>query len=401
VLYPGFTRQPARSSVSGARFLVNASSSLSNLAAVRFGTENMRTTFRFLGCFLSIGALCQASTNCSLTKDRTVGSTKAFSHPGCDAVEECCKICADNPKCAAFNYEASESKCFLQSDADDRGPAGVKPGAVSGIPNGPSPPSPSPSPSPRIMKLALSKVYHHIDPNFKCWTIDASQNREWETRNLSQNAPGNDKLYYLAKASLPGFLRFGGGGNDNFDYLFDSTGKNVRTCTNSSALTLSKQDHHCMNATWFDNFMQFAKASGAKLVFGLNIDRRVGDRGEGGPDRSGGAWDPSQAKSLIAYAIAQNYSFYGFEVRLAPYLACMNHEPSVVSSFVHASFRRSLGMSRIRLSALRLRQPTSRCCKTYWHSSTLTQCLGQRSSALISTGCILPADRHKRSWTSS
>lgn len=60
---------------------------------------------------------------------------------------------------------------------------------------------------------------------------------------------------------------------------------------------------HCLNRTWFDHLTGFAKDSGAALVFGLNIDPTVD-----------GHWDPTNAEELITYAIANDVSFYGFEL---------------------------------------------------------------------------------------
>lgn len=50
------------------------------------------------------------------------------------------------------------------------------------------------------------------DAHFKCWTIDSSDNRQFMgARAADLNDP---QLRYLAQASLPGYLRFGGTGND-------------------------------------------------------------------------------------------------------------------------------------------------------------------------------------------
>ena len=77
----------------------------------------------------------------------------------------------------------------------------------------PTPPNP-PNPSVTTAQVGISgNVYWRTDARFKSWNIDASENRGWEVRNLSQ-----PKLRYLAAASLPGYLRFGGTGNDKLIY---------------------------------------------------------------------------------------------------------------------------------------------------------------------------------------
>ena len=137
--------------------------------------------------------------------------------------------------------------------------------------------------------LSSSGVYWHTDPHFKSWNIDASPNRGWEVRNLSQ-----PKLHYLAAASLPGYLRFGGGGNDGLVYGVG----NVSSCSPGAK--------RCLNETHFRDFMAFARASTAKLIFGLNIDPRT----------HANEWDPTQARALMTYGRRHfgDDAFFAFEL---------------------------------------------------------------------------------------
>jgi heparanase 1 len=59
-----------------------------------------------------------------------------------------------------------------------------------------------------------------------------------------------------------------------------------------------------MNRTWFDNLMNFASDSTAKIVFGINIE----------PKTKSGGWDPAQARSVMEYAIKKGHTFFGFEL---------------------------------------------------------------------------------------
>eukprot|EP01052_Picozoa_sp_SAG31_P018193 SAG31_NODE_1278_length_9041_cov_3.415231_1_plen_2946_part_10 len=65
----------------------------------------------------------------------------------------------------------------------------------------------------RVDVTVKAGVVARTDPGFKCWTIDSSADRQFFTRNLS-----DPQLHYLAAASLPGYIRFGGTGNDLLRY---------------------------------------------------------------------------------------------------------------------------------------------------------------------------------------
>ena len=145
---------------------------------------------------------------------------------------------ADEEGCAAFNYEPTERLgCFFQADAlPCQGRNCSKPAAISGAIRQ----APAPSSGPAL--VSVGNVYHHTDPLFKCWNIDPSENREWETRNLSRTAPGMAKLYALAKASLPGYLRFGGGGADTFAYQIPGGPPPYLNCTGLPGVAAADSD---------------------------------------------------------------------------------------------------------------------------------------------------------------
>ena len=154
-------------------------------------------------------------------------------------------------------------------------------------------------------RVSLSGVYHHIDPKFKCWNVDPSENREWESRNLSRLAPGGEKLYALARASRPGYLRFGGGGADTFAYNIPGAPAPYLNCSALPELgraQLGKQPPHCLNSTWLLNLLDFADSSGASLIFGLDINART----------AGDKWDPTPAKALIQFATSHGHNVFGF-----------------------------------------------------------------------------------------
>ena len=191
-------------------------------------------------------------------------------------VAECCDGCQANSQCQTFTFEPSEGRCFLKNCSTDRF---FRAGAVSGLP-----PPPPPAPITPLNITASYGVVNNVSRWFKSWNIDASPNRQWETRDLS-----DPKLHFLASASEPGFLRFGGSGNDGLRY-----GVGQPCPTNG----------RCLNESHFVRFMDFSVAAGSRLVFGLNIGVRD----------SVGRWDPSDARPLIQFAITRNYTFYGFEL---------------------------------------------------------------------------------------
>ena len=160
-----------------------------------------------------------------------------------------------------------------------------------GPPAPPGPPGPPAPPAVLAATVTIGLLRHRIDPDFRCWTIDASINRGWEARNLA-----DPKLQYLAKESRPGYIRFGGSGNDGLTY---GVGRSNFSCEASAFAS------HCMNASKFESLVELGLVSGGKLVFGLNIQ-----------PQANGTWDPTQARAMMEYGIAKYGPgwVYGFEL---------------------------------------------------------------------------------------
>lgn len=258
-----------------------------------------------------------AAPKCSsIVQGRVIGSTRAFHNTAAASATACCQLCSADKRCAAFNYELDSNQCYFQADAMPCEPDTAvalqrhrncsKPSAISGVRGA----APSGGGDQGPTRVTIGDVYHRTDPRFKCWTIDPSPNREWEYNNLSRSAPGGEKLYALAKASLPGFLRFGGGGADHMAYLIPGGPPPYINCTSPGGppdtdVRLGKQPWHCLNSTWLEHLLEFADYSGAELIFGLDINSR---------DITTGQWDPAPAKSLIEFATARGHKFFGFEL---------------------------------------------------------------------------------------
>ena len=255
-----------------------------------------------------------ARATCSAPHNNTVLGDRAntFRHNRSGSFEDCCVMCAGSatpPRCVAFTFEpgtgSSPGVCFLKSSG---APVAHKPGARSGTVAAPptTPPLPPPPPPPgnvtAVVSVSRGPELNRIDDGFKTWNIDASPNRGWDRRDLS-----NPTLRSLGRLSRPGYLRFGGAGNDGLNYALDMAAPG--STGNGCAAGASR----CLNRTWVDNLCGFAEASGARLVFGLNVNVRKGTGAIGdGPGE--GVWDPAEARAMIKYAIGANHSFWGFEL---------------------------------------------------------------------------------------
>ena len=107
--------------------------------------------------------------------------SKAFARKSTRSYTACCKFCKQTDGCVAFTYEAQGpggAHCFLKNTTDG---AHSQAGAVSGSFEPPPPPTPTAA---RV--AVLPTIVNVVDEGFKTWNIDASPNREWDTRDLSQ-----------------------------------------------------------------------------------------------------------------------------------------------------------------------------------------------------------------------
>ena len=250
------------------------------------------------------------------------GRPGTFSHLPAASVAECCQRCqaaADSQGCALFTFEPKTTAgkpdggtCFMKNTTAGTGRT-PRAGATSGCVTAAACAAPAPPPPARAqvrVQVDPGTAHNTIDPGFKCWNIDASSNRGWMKRDLS-----DPLLRSLGKLSLPGYLRFGGSGNDGLRYALDMadlSSPGNRCAAPPDAPAQGEPGERCLNRTWVDNLCGFAKASGAKLVFGLNI--WVCENSTHYPPCEGQAWDPSDARALIAYLIQAKHEIFGYEL---------------------------------------------------------------------------------------
>jgi hypothetical protein len=256
-----------------------------------------------------------SASTCTVVLGTVVGArcTKATCTMGnskCESSAECCDLCGTTKGCTAWTFESTGTRgtCFLKNSTVGSEP---RAGAVSGCISAADCPKPPPPAQRQVSVFVDTRaVLSRTDPGFKCWNIDASPNREWEKRDLS-----DPLLASLGRQSLPGYLRFGGSGNDGLPYALDMSDPS------SDGNGCAEGSRRCLNRTWTDNLANFAQRSGAKLVFGLNVE--VCAKPElaqlGSNPCFGQAWDPTEARALMKYLIKANHTVYGFgkQIRVA------------------------------------------------------------------------------------
>ena len=238
-----------------------------------------------------------------MVNDKVLGSKATnIRHVEVASSSACCTLCHSTIGCAVWTFESSSSSlCWLKN-----GTAGTsidRPGAISGCIDAAECAGPPPPAVDVAVSVSTSVALNVVDVGFKCWNIDASPNREWDTRDLS-----DPLLASLGRQSLPGHLRFGGSGNDGLPYALDM---NTPSSPGNKCVVGSPR---CLNRTWVDNLVHFAKASRARLVFGLNVCTCKNMQRNDPKSCHGQPWDPTESTVLLEYMIAANHTVFGFEL---------------------------------------------------------------------------------------
>jgi len=232
---------------------------------------------------------------------------------------------ANAPPCQSWTWKndgryaslnAVPANCFLKSDGGD---ASKKLNRTSGI----VVPPPTPPPPARNVSTGLSLAVHDAKPltstdatRYVGWTIDTSSGRQFFQIDFAA-----EKMRYLA-SQLPSFVRIGGSGNDYLQYFPCSSlppayGKN------------------CLNTSQWSALTGFIEASGAQMVFGINICNRkpavnatTNSSSSSSSNTSinaplttcptgsfpGTSWEPSNARGLLEWSLTHKIPIFGVEL---------------------------------------------------------------------------------------
>ncbi|KAF3447084.1 hypothetical protein FNV43_RR12264 [Rhamnella rubrinervis] len=156
-----------------------------------------------------------------------------------------------------------------------------------------------------------------IDDDFVCATLDWWPPEKcdygtcsWGRASLLNLDLTNPILYNAIKAFSPLKIRLGGTLQDKVIYLIDV---NQPPCNpfvkNESDLFGFSQG--CLPMSRWDELNDFFKRTGAVVIFGLNAlnGRIIDSKGS-----AIGAWDSSDAESLIQYTVKKGYTIHGWEL---------------------------------------------------------------------------------------
>lgn len=162
-------------------------------------------------------------------------------------------------------------------------------------------------------KTAIGK----IDDDFVCATLDWWPPEKcdygtcsWGRSSLLNLDLGNIVLLNAVKAFSPLKLRLGGSLQDKLIY---GTEDNQQPCTpfakNTSEMFGFTQG--CLPMNKWDELNTFFKKAGAEIIFGLNALYGRTMQSDGS---AGGAWNHTNAESLIRYTVRKNYTIHGWEL---------------------------------------------------------------------------------------
>lgn len=173
-----------------------------------------------------------------------------------------------------------------------------------------------------VVNVNGSKVLSEVSKSFVSFTMDAGMTRSWGTKRTSFWY--NTLARNLAKHLAPAYFRYGGTGEDYTKYSF--------------TMPVPDDDRgditDVMNTTEFDGLVDFAKAAGWDLVYGVDLLDRTKEK-----DPSKTKWRSAQFETLLEYVKRKydgNYdAVAGWELGNEPDLKCVGKKDGVGFSCHH------------------------------------------------------------------
>lgn len=137
-----------------------------------------------------------------------------------------------------------------------------------------------------------------VDPAFLSVTLDGHTFDGGQAMPFWN--PTSKRTLVLASALGPAFIRFGG--NSHSKLIYNMTDSPLPpNPTPLPTKYVPPKPNTVMSRQQWDTINEFARQTGFRIVFALNVLLRMKDNSSNALDSSGGSWDPTIAEPLLQY----------------------------------------------------------------------------------------------------